>query len=69
MRHQDQGCPGSAVQFEHDFDHFLARLRIEIAIRLIIKEVFGTIDARASARHALLFAAGKLRLVMVAPRG
>ena len=63
--HEDERRAGAAIQLEHDLDDSAARFRIEIAGRLIGKKNLRPIDESAGERDALLFAAGKLRRVMI----
>ena len=56
--------PAWRIEVEDEFDDALARLGVEVACRLVGEEERGPVDERPRQRHALLFAAGKLRGIM-----
>jgi hypothetical protein len=67
MCHENERGPGVAVQFEHDLDHFLARFGVEIAGWFVGEKDFRLVDKGTGQSDPLLFAAGKLRRVVVTP--
>ena len=67
MRDKDKRSSGVPIQVEHDFDHLLACLRIEISRRLVGKQNLRPIDEGAGERDPLLFAAGELGGIMLGP--
>src|SRR5438094_10019407 len=60
VRRNDQGCLPFRAQSAKQLDDFLARVRIEIAGRLIGQNQIRLVDERPGDGHTLLFAAGKL---------
>lgn len=67
MGDEDEGGLLFEVQAEDEVDHGLCGGAIEVAGRFVAEEDLGAIDEGAGEGHALLFAAGKLDRIMVAP--
>ena len=57
VRHQDDREPVLAVELAEEIENLLARLRVEVAGRLIGDQERAAVDERAGDRDALLLAA------------
>ncbi len=67
MRDQHKRSPRAAIQLEHDLDDPCARLRVEVPRRLVGEKNLRPVDESTGERDPLLFAAGKLRRIMIDP--
>ena len=65
MGDEDDGDAVGAVELLEHLEDFLAGARIEVAGRLVGEEHPRPVDQRPGDGHALLFAAGKLRRLVV----
>src|SRR5688572_16120568 len=65
VRHEDESCALVAIHFQHQVEHMLSVLRIEIAGRFIRHKHRRLHHERASQSYPLLLTAGKLGRVVV----
>ena len=65
----DEARAGAAVELEHQVEHLLGAVAVEIARRLVGKDGRGRGDERPRQRHALAFASRKLARPMQDPLG
>lgn len=63
----DEGCSASLIQFTHHREERLARMRIQIACRLIGQYQIGFLQQRSRDRDALLLATGQLTWFVMEP--
>jgi len=67
MGDKNQRRPRRCVQFEQKINDAVARFIVEVPGRFVREKDFRTIDKSACQGDALLFAAGKLRGIMIQP--
>src|SRR5688500_3800567 len=67
VRHDDEGGLARFVDVEQQFDDLVSGSAVEISRRLVGEQDWRIVGERARNRHALLFPAGQLRRIVMAP--